>query len=181
MTEQLWNEFENKIKKIITEIDINKTKQESIDEYMNGYKLCYTLLAGKNYIIYAEKMYNFYYNVIQNYAIKIESKLQNIHDSNFIMELDKCYQKYILISNKIKDIMSRLERYWISHQSKKSLDIVYKNIFKNYVYDPILEVKDISKIMNSISIDLYEKMNKIMCDMNIKSEDVINQKFIIEI
>jgi hypothetical protein len=181
MTAQLWNEFENQIIKIIKEIDIIKTKQESTNEYMKGYTRCYSLLSNKNYPIYAEKMYNFYYNVIQNYANEIKTNLQNIHDSNFIMELDKCYQKYILISKKIKDIMSRLERYYISLHSKKSLDIVSKNIFKNYVFDPILEVKDIYKILNNTPVDLYLKMNKIIIDMNIKSEDIISEKFIIEI
>ena len=181
MTDQLWNHFENQITKIITEIDNIKTKQESNNEYMIGYTTCYHLLTIKRNDIYPEKMYNYYHTVLRNYAIKIRLNLQNMQDLNFIMKFDECYQKYIHISKKLKDIMSRLERDWIPQHSKKSFDIVSKNIFKNYVYEPILEVTDIFTILNNTSVDLYLKMNKIICDMNIKQEDIINEKFIIEI
>jgi tRNA nucleotidyltransferase/poly(A) polymerase len=181
MQDQLWTHFENQITKIITEIDNIKTKQESNNEYMMGYTTCYNLLTTKRQDNYTEKMYNYYHTVLRNYAIKIRSNLQNIQDLNFIIKFDEDYQKYILISKKIKDIMSRLEREWIPQHSKKSFDIVSKNIFKNYVYEPILEVKEIFKILNNSPVDLYLKMNKIICDMNIKQEDIINESYTIEI
>jgi hypothetical protein len=181
MSDQLWNNFENQITKIITEIDNIKTKQELNNEYMMGYTTIYTLLTIKRNDSYPEKIYNYYNTVLRNYAIQIKLNLQNIQDSNFIFKFDECYNKYIHIAKKLKDIMSRVERDWISQHSKKSFDIVSKNIFKNYVFDPILEVKDIFKILNNTPVDLYLKMNKIIIDMDIKSGDIISEKFIIEI
>jgi hypothetical protein len=181
MTDQLWTHFENQITKIIAEIDNIKTQQELNNEYMIGYTTCYALLTIKRNDSYPEKIYNYYHTVLRNYAIQIRSNLQNIQDENFILKFEECYQKYIHISKKLKDIMSRVERDWIPQYFKKSFDIVSKNIFKNYVYDPLFEVKDILKILNNTPVELYLKMNKIIIDMNIKSEDIISEKFIIEI
>jgi hypothetical protein len=183
--EELWIEFKNHINYLYTKID--NDEYTGID-YIKGYHLCYNILTRRDSYEYIDKMYKQYISSLSSYAINnILPKLQHKTGYQLMVEINISYKKFNKISRRLNDIMMRLDNFIKCH-SKVSFKDLSKVIFKEYVYKLIISSDALkSNIDNNIfndpilNIELLIMYNDMKIDCKLPSDNIINQKFIIEL
>ena len=180
----LWIELENHINYLFTIID---NDEYSVENYLKGYNLCYTLLKCDGlYKDKINKMEKIYFKSLSLYARKIVIPLLHKTHLELAVDIDICYKKFNKISSRLRDIMMHLDQY--KYDSKLSLKDSSKLIFREYVYKFVIEPNALkSDIDNNIFNDenlsqqLLIMYNDMKNSYTLSSNNKINQKFIIEI
>jgi len=183
--EEKWIEFKNHINYLFTKID---NDQFTAQDYMKGYNLCYNLLTNRDSDGYINKMYKQYISSLSSYAINdIVPKLQYKTGYQLMVELNISYKKFNKISNRLIDIMMRLDKY-VNYNSMISLKDLSKGIFKEYICKSLISLDALkSNIDNNIFNDpnLNDELLIIYNDMKINyklpQDNIINHQFVIEI